>query len=102
MDCPVKGLFIFVDQMYTKEIRDPKVSERDVVIFVSSHGPVGHVSYCHHFSSVVHPSTFHILIISSETTGPVATKLWWNGPWVAPHLKIVSGDPDFQPRWPPS
>ena len=31
---------------------------------------------------------FHILIFS-ETTGPIATKLWWNGP-------------DFQPRWPPS
>ena len=47
--------------------------------------PLGHVSYCHHFSSVVRPSTFHILIFSSENTGPIATK-------------IVS---DFQPRWPP-
>jgi hypothetical protein len=36
------------------------------------------VSYCHHFSSVVRPSTFHILIFSSETTGPIATKPWWN------------------------
>jgi hypothetical protein len=35
-------------------------------------------------SSVVRPSTFHILIFSSETTGPIATKLWWNGPWMAP------------------
>jgi hypothetical protein len=26
-------------------------------------------------SSVVRPSTFHILIFSSETTGPIATKL---------------------------
>jgi hypothetical protein len=48
------------------------------------------VSYCHHFSSVVRPSTFHILIFSSETTGPIATKLWWNGPWMA-SFKIVSG-----------
>ena len=31
-------------------------------------------------SLVVRPSTFHILIFSSETTGPIATKLWWNGP----------------------
>ena len=31
-------------------------------------------------SSVVRPSTLHILIFSSETTGPIATKLWWNGP----------------------
>jgi hypothetical protein len=52
-------------------------------------------------SSIVRPSTFHILIFSSENTGPIATKLWWNGPWMAP-FKIVSGDPDFQPRWPPS
>jgi hypothetical protein len=35
-------------------------------------------------SSIVRPSTFHILIFSSETTGPIATKLWWNGPWMAP------------------
>jgi hypothetical protein len=43
----------------------------------------------------------HIKIFSSETTGPIATKfggmlLGW------PLSKIVSGDPDFQPRWPPS
>jgi hypothetical protein len=35
--------------------------------------------YHHHFSSIVRPSTFHILIFSSETTVPIATKLWWNG-----------------------
>ena len=41
-------------------------------------------------SSVVHrPSTFHILIFSSETTGPIATKLWWNGPWMAPFQNCV-------------
>ena len=40
-------------------------------------------------SSVVHPSTFHILIFSSETTGPIATKLWWNGPWMAPFQNYV-------------
>ena len=36
-------------------------------------------------SSVVRPSvrplTFHILINSSEATGPIWTKLWWNGPF---------------------
>jgi hypothetical protein len=21
--------------------------------------------------------------LSSETTGPIATKFWWNGPWMA-------------------
>jgi hypothetical protein len=35
------------------------------------------------------PSTFHILIFSSETTGPIATKLWWNDPWMAPFQKCV-------------
>ena len=40
-------------------------------------------------SSVVRPSTFHILIFSSETTGPIATKLWWNGPWTAPFQNCV-------------
>jgi len=40
-------------------------------------------------SSVVRPSTFHILIFSSETTGPIATKLWWNGPWMAPFQNCI-------------
>jgi hypothetical protein len=44
------------------------------------------------FSGFVRPSTFHILIFSSETTGPIATKLWWNGPWMAPFENCV--------RWP--
>ena len=37
---------------------------------------------------VVRPSTFHILIFSSETTGPIATKLWWNDSWMAPLSKL--------------
>ena len=40
-------------------------------------------------SSFVSPSTFHILIFSSETTEPIATKLWWNGPWVTPFQNYV-------------
>jgi hypothetical protein len=39
-------------------------------------------------SLFVRSSTFHILIFSSETTGPIATKLWWNGPWMAPLPKL--------------
>ena len=35
------------------------------------------------------PSTFHILIFSPETTGPIATKLWWNGPWMASFQNYV-------------
>jgi hypothetical protein len=51
--------------------------------------------------SITKTPTFHILIFSSETTGEIATKLWWNGPWITP-FQIVTGDHDFQPRWPPS
>jgi hypothetical protein len=50
------------------------------------------VSFCHHLSSVrpsVRPLTFHILINSSETTWPIWTKLWWNGPWMAPFQNCV-------------
>jgi hypothetical protein len=43
-----------------------------------------------------HPSTgvclslaFCILINSSKTTGPIWTKLWWNGPWMAPFQNCV-------------
>ena len=43
--------------------------------FFSSPDPKGHVRYCHHLASVVRPWTFHILIYSSETTGPNGTKL---------------------------
>jgi hypothetical protein len=39
--------------------------------------------------AVVRSSTFHILIFTSETTGPIATKLWWNGPWMTPFQKSV-------------
>ena len=32
---------------------------------------------------ICRPSTFHIVISSSKTTGPIAAKLWWNGHWTA-------------------
>ena len=41
----------------------------------NSPDPMGHLRYCHHLTSVVRPLTFHILIYSSETTGPNGTKL---------------------------
>jgi hypothetical protein len=40
-------------------------------------------------SSVVRQLTFYILINSSEATGPIWTKLWWNGPWMAPFQNCV-------------
>jgi hypothetical protein len=40
-------------------------------------------------SSVVCPLTFHILINSSGATGLIWTKLWWNGPWMAPFQNCV-------------
>ena len=68
---------------------------RSLFLLFSSPDPKGHVRYCHHLASVVRPSsvvrrpssvvrrpssvvrplTFHILIYSSETTGPNGTKL---------------------------
>jgi hypothetical protein len=39
--------------------------------------------------SSVRPLTFHILINSSEATGSIWTKLWWNGPWMAPFQNCV-------------
>ena len=39
--------------------------------------------------SSVRPLTFHILINSIEASGPIWTKLWWNGPWIAPFQNCV-------------
>ena len=64
-------------------------SENSIYSFFSSPDPKGHVSYCHHWASVVCPLTFYILINSSEATGPIWTKLWWNGPWMAPFQNCV-------------
>ena len=36
---------------------------------------------------------FCILINSSKTTGPIWTKLWWNGPWVVPLQNYVRQSP---------
>ena len=58
-------------------------------IFSSLADPKGHVSYCHHWASVVRPLSFHILINSSEATGPIWTKLWWNSPWMVPLQNCV-------------
>ena len=57
-------------------------------VLFSSPDPKGQVSYCHHWASI-RPFTFHILINSSEATGPIWTKLWWNDPWMAPFQKYV-------------
>jgi hypothetical protein len=60
--------------------------------------PKANVSYCHHFAPVVRPSTI-TKKISSESTLPIKTKFWWNGPWVIP-FQIFSGSPELQPTWP--
>ena len=31
----------------------------------------------------------HPLYVSSETTWPLKTKLWWNGPWMIPFQNCV-------------
>ena len=43
-------------------------------------------------SSVVNrPFTIHIFIFSSETAGPISTKLCWNGPWMVPFQNYIRG-----------
>jgi hypothetical protein len=76
--------------------REPPTIGKSLVSFITSDcessAPIfrspdskGHMSYCHHWASVVRPSlTFHILINSSDAIGPIWTKLWWNGPWMTP------------------
>ena len=50
--------------------------------------------YCYHWASVVCLSlAFCILINFSKTTGPIWTKLWWNGPWVVPFQNCVQQSP---------
>ena len=51
----------------------------------------GNVSFCHGVSSVRRPLTFHIWIFSSETTGPIWTKLCWNGPGMVPFQNCIRG-----------
>ena len=46
------------------------------------------LSYCHLWA-FVRPLTFHILINSSEANGSIWTKLWWDGPWMAPFQNCV-------------
>jgi hypothetical protein len=40
-------------------------------------------------SVVSEEKIFFYSIFSSETTGPIAAKLWWNDPWVAPFQNCV-------------
>jgi hypothetical protein len=80
----------FWRQMSGNEIEklDIKVFLHQFVLFPF----LAHLAFrpCELLSSLfVRPSTFHILIFSSETTVPIATKLWWNGPWMAPFQNCV-------------
>jgi hypothetical protein len=61
------------------------------VVFFSSPGLYAMWAIAINFrlSSVIRPSTFHILIFSSETTGSIATNIWWNGPWMDPFQNCV-------------
>jgi hypothetical protein len=61
--------------------------------------PLGQVSYCYHWASVV--SFLHFNQLLYKTTEPIWTKLWWNGPWVVPFQNCVrqSPPPPRQPRW---
>jgi hypothetical protein len=58
------------------------------IYFLARLGQVSYIVITFRPSSI-RPSTFHILIFSLETTGPIATNLWWNGPWMAPFQNCV-------------
>ena len=61
--------------------------------------PLGHVSYCHHFSSVVRPSTFHILISPQKPLDQLLSNFGGMVPGWVP-FKIVSNSPALHSRWP--
>ena len=52
-------------------------------------------------SLFVRPSTFHILISPQKPPGQLQSNFGGMVLGWLP-LKIMSGDPDFQPKWPPS
>jgi hypothetical protein len=66
---------LYVGRLWCPELI-PEIEKFLPVSIFSSPDPKGQVRYCHHLASVVRPSsvvrplTFHILIYSSETTGP--------------------------------
>ena len=86
--------------------------------FFSSPGPLGHVSYCHHFSSVVCRPSVNIshfnLLLRNHWTNCNQTLVEWSldGPLskLCPliptsnqdgrHFKIVSDSPALLSRWP--
>ena len=72
------------NQVWLPKLFKQMKGSKEQTLFISSPDPKGHASYCRHWASVVRPLTFHILINSSEATGPIWTKLWWNGPWMTP------------------
>jgi hypothetical protein len=43
-----------------------------------------HQPRCPPLLKIVNSAKNQIKFSSSETTGPIATKFWWNGPWMAP------------------
>ena len=83
----IKLICLYVGQKLKSEKKTDQYQ-----IIVSSPDPKCHVSYCYHWASVVRrrPSlAFCILINSSETTGPIQTKLGRDGPWVVPFQNCV-------------
>ena len=73
------------------------MSDSCELLVIGSPVPKGWVSYCYHWSVLL---AFCILINSSKTTGPIWTKLWWNGPWVVPFQNCVDS-PALHSRWLP-
>jgi hypothetical protein len=56
--------------------------------FISSLDPKSHVRYCHHLASVVVVVNVCILILYSEITGPIETKLGMNVQCLNPKVQM--------------
>ena len=71
-------------QQHFNNIMSVSFIGRGVMFMDVSESFLAHLAFILPSLFVCRPSTFHILIFSSETAGPIAAKLWWNGPWMTP------------------
>jgi hypothetical protein len=76
----------------------PRIGNNMCPPFFSSSNPKGHVSFCHHFASVVRPSTITKTYSPLKPLGHLRPNFGGMVRKWSPS-KIVSGSPDLQPTW---